>query len=97
MKKGNRKIEKTSGKRNKTKNKSKEQIYLLVMIISIIVHICSIIKFKISIIVAIYPIILLFMSVLCRKAKNKRLSNIICTISAIFICIIALTGLITTK
>ena len=88
----------TAGRR-KTKKSSatKEKIYLVSILIELILQIYSSIRYKISILVAIYPFILIVTSVLARRSKNKKLSNMICAIAGFFIVLIAIVSAITAK
>lgn len=88
----------TAGRR-KTKKSSaaKEKIYLVSILVELILQIYSSIRYKISILVAIYPFILIVASVLARRSKNKRLSNMICAIAGFFVVLIVIVSAITAK
>ena len=89
---------KTTGKhRTKKSNATKEKIYLASILIELILQIYSSIRYKISIIVAIYPFILIVASVLARRSKNKKLSNMICAIAGFFVVLITIVSIITAK
>ena len=88
----------TTGKhRAKKSSATKEKIYLVSILVELILQIYSSIRYKISILVAIYPFILIVASVLARRSKNKKLSNMICVIAGFFVILIAIVSAITAK
>ena len=78
----------------KKKNRIQRRFYIWGMILSIIVIIYLDLIKEFSIFNFLLPIILFVASIIIRLNKNKKLSNIICGISVILVCIITLWTII---
>ena len=88
----------SEGHRGKKKKKnSDDKIYLVLLLFSLALHIFTMVKYKIGFGIALYPFILIVASVIARRTKNKKLSNMICTIVFVFVCITTVVSAITGK
>ncbi len=78
----------------KKKNRIQRRFYIWGMILSIIVIIYLDLIEEFSIFNFVLPIILFVASIIIRLNKNKKLSNIMCAVSVVLVCIIAIwTGI----
>lgn len=83
--------------RTKKKVKTKDKMYLIIMLILFVLQMYTLIKFRINLLVSGYSFILLVASVMTRRPKNKRLSNMICIIASVFTCLTLVMSAITSK
>lgn len=76
----------------KKKHKIQRRLYVWGMILAIIGLIYLGLAGEISVVAFFIPIILFIISIIVRLSKNKKVSNIICAISIVFICLMGLSN-----